>query len=120
MAKSALHDHAVAVSQARVTGRTKDVETLLSALKDVLSYGKGQEIAGAVADFAGIEIGIGAPLAASHGSFNRRALGTHVGEERALRERLVSWLIVHVLTASSQHQQETQPRNLTQLRHRAS
>src|SRR5690348_15255494 len=83
-----------------------DVKALLTAFQNVHSHGKRHYIAGIVADLAGIEIGVGIEMAASHSARNQRTRGALVGIKVAACQRLVTGLVVHVLTAACQQSEE--------------
>src|SRR5579872_3713451 len=84
-----------------MTRRAVDVEAFASALEDFLGDREGHDIAGIGTDFAGIEIGIGSQLAAGDCAFNRRARGTVIGIEVAVRQGILTGLHVHVEAAGS-------------------
>ena len=86
----------------RVAGSAIDVVALASALENFFGHGKRHVVAGIVADFAGVEIGVFVELAAGDGAFDRRAGGALVGEEIAVGERVVAGLHVHVEAAGGE------------------
>ncbi len=94
-------DEAVAIPESGVARRTVDVVTLAAAVHYVLRYGERHVLARGVADLAGIEIGVGAFIAAGHGSFDQGPSGALVGKEIALGQRVVARLHVHIETAAS-------------------
>src|SRR5208282_1408442 len=55
-AEAALHDHAFAIAQPRMTWRTEDIEPLLPPRQNFLGHRKWNGIARLVAHFAGVEI----------------------------------------------------------------
>ena len=94
--ESAGGDEAVAVADAGVAGGAENVEALAAAGEDFFGDGEGHDVAGVVADFAGVEIGVFVELAAGDGAFDRGAFGALVGEEIAAGERILAGLHVHV------------------------
>jgi hypothetical protein len=74
----------------------EDIETFAAALKDFFGDGERHYIAGIVADFAGVEIGVCAQITAGNRALDWRALRTLVDKKIAARKRILPRLDVHV------------------------
>ena len=94
--ESARGNEAVAVSHAGVAGRAEDVEALAAALQNFFGHGERHDVAGIVADLAGVEIGVFVQLAAGDGAFDGRTGRALVGVEIAAGERILARLDLHV------------------------
>ena len=94
--ESARGDEAVAVPEARVAGSAENVEALAAVGQDFFGDGEGHDVAGIVADLAGVEISVFVELAAGDCTFNERTGGSLVGVEIAAGERVLARLHVHV------------------------
>src|SRR6202044_2384686 len=84
--ESARRHKAVAVAHTGVAGCAENVVTLAAAVENLPGYRKRQIVAGTVANFSGIEIGVFVQLSARHSAFDRRTSRTLIGKEVALRE----------------------------------
>ena len=86
--ESARGDETVAVSEARVAGSAEDVEALAATGQNFFGYGEGHDVAGVVADLAGVEVGVLVKLSAGDGAVDGRsggalpALADHAGPRR--------------------------------------
>jgi hypothetical protein len=87
---------AVAVTEARVAGSAEDVEAFSAAGQDLFGDGEGHDLAGVVADLAGVEIGVFVELSAGDGAFDGRTGGALVRVEVAAGERILARLYMHV------------------------
>jgi len=98
--EAALHNHAVAVTQFRVAGRTVDVEALLSARHHLGGNRERHVIAIVAADFAGVEIGVGLQMPTRHRALDNGSCRTFIGVEIVLAQRAIVGLVLHVFAAA--------------------
>ena len=98
-AKSAPGDHPLAVAQAAVADGTKDVEALPAAFQNLAGDRERKCLCIRIAGLARIQMGVFSQVAARHGFGQERPRRASVFEERALLQRLVLRLIVHILSA---------------------
>src|ERR1039458_4800995 len=108
---AAAYDHSVTAAGAVVTGRAVDVETLLAAQDQRLGDWHGELVRQfAVGAFTGAEQRVVIEMAARHGAFGDGAGGAAVGEEIAGPEWNVLRLVVHVLAAGGQQEEQEDER----------
>src|SRR5262249_16937571 len=118
--KSARGDETVAVAQLRVTRRAVDVEAILPTRQNLLGSGKGQEVAGCVANLAAVKISVFAELSSGDRSFHWRPCRALIGIEIAAGQRFETWLVLHVEAASAQHGEHSKQRQCANDAHRLS
>src|SRR5581483_9683304 len=105
MLKAARWNHSVAVTQPRVAWRAKNIEALPAAIENFLSDGKWHVVARLVADHSGIEICVLVKLAARDGALDRLALRSKIRIEVALCQWLEPRLVMHVVAAAGEDEE---------------
>jgi hypothetical protein len=79
-----------------VTGSAENVVAFAAAGEHFFGDGEGHDVAGIIAHFAGVEIGVVVELAAGDRAFDWGAFGTVVSVEIAAGERVLAGLDLHV------------------------
>src|ERR1019366_2578983 len=97
---SACGDEATTIANAPVTRRAVDIETLASARQNFGGYRERHKVAGSVADFSRVQVGVFVEIAARHRALDRQAGRATVRKEIALRHGPVIRLQVHIEAAS--------------------
>src|SRR2546428_5562806 len=108
MAKAALHDHAIAITELRVARCKVILVRFWAASQNSRRNRKWHVVAGIVSDFSAVKIGVLVQLASRDGTLNWRTGGTQVSVKIALPQRLEARLIVHVLAAAGKRRQDRQ------------
>src|SRR5437660_1772077 len=106
LAISALHDHAVAVADARVARAAIDVEALLTTRQNFSRERERQPVAVLAWRFiAGEVVSVFVQLPASDGTGQQRTPFPGIGKEITAPQRLHARLVVHVVPAGAEENQ---------------
>jgi hypothetical protein len=104
--ETALDYQAIAIAEPSMTGRAVNVKSALPSLDVCLGDGEGELVDIFAAELARVPRFVDPQITAGNGSLHRGPSGTVIGEEIGFRERLVAGLIVHVVAAAQQGQQQ--------------